>query len=393
MMRGGLSSPTEGSPQVAMVNRERLLKTFLDLVAIDGVSLHEGAVAEAVEQRLCRLGLEPFRDQAGAAIGGETGNVIAALPGALSATVLLVAHLDTIRPTGGVVIVQQEGAVRSDGTAILGADDRAGVAMVLEAVEVLRESETPHPTVEVAFTVAEEIGLLGAKHLDYQRLKARVGFVADGGKEVETVVSAGPWHSRFAVKVIGRAAHAAVHPEEGVNAVLIASRAIAQMRLGKVDEETVANVGVIRGGEATNVVPAEVEVKGEARSQDPSKVGATIAEMVGLFEREAEAAGGRAESSVEELYQGYRHGPESEVIRIIEGAMARQGLTIQLKPSAGGTDANFLNAGGIASAVVPTGAHNPHSNEEALFLDEFYRSAQLLVDIVLEAGEVLRAGR
>ena len=376
-----------------MLSPERLLQRFLDLVGIDGVSLREGLVAEAVEERLRRLGLQPSRDQAGAAIGGETGNVIAVLPGSLPCSVLLVAHLDTIRPTGNVVPVREEGAIRSDGTTILGADDRAGVAMVLEALEVLSESGAQHPTVEVVFTVAEEIGLLGAKHLDYGRLKARVGFVADGGKEVETVVSAGPWHSRFEVKVVGRAAHAAVHPEEGINAIQIASRAIAQMRLGQVDEQTVANVGVIRGGEATNVVPAEAEVRGEARSHDPAKVGVTLAEMLGLFEREAEAAGGRVESSVEELYQGYRHGPGSEVIRIVERAMARQGLTVQLKPSAGGTDANFLNAGGIASAVVPTGAHNPHSNEEALFLEEFYRSAQLLVDIVLEAGGVLRAGR
>jgi len=372
-----------------MVNRDRLLETFLELVAVNGPSLREGRIAEAVEGRLCGLGLTPVRDEAGAAIGGETGNVIAALPGTLAGAVLLTAHLDTIRPTEGVAVRREEGRICSDGGTILGADNRAGVAMVLEALAAVKESGEPHPAVEVVFTVAEEIGLLGAKHFDRSRVTARVGLVADGGREVDTVISAGPWHSRFRARVIGRAAHAAVHPEQGINAIVLASRAIAEMRLGQIDVETVANVGVIRGGEATNVVPAEVEVEGEARSQSAAKVEAQLAQLVGVFERHAAAGGGRAEVSVEALYEGYRHDPNARVLRIIQAALARQGIKMRLKPSAGGTDANFFNAAGIATAVVPTGAHNPHSNEEVLFLEEFGGSAQLLYDIVMEAPRFL----
>lgn len=372
-----------------VIDRERLVDTFLDLVRIDGPSLHEAAIAEAVEARLRALGIQPQRDDAAAAVGGESGNVIACLPGPLPGALLLTAHLDTIRPTKGVVIRRQDDRICSDGSTILGADNRAGIAMILEVLRLLRQGSTPHPTVEVVFTVAEEIGLLGAKHLDYGRLKARVGFVADGGREIDTVISSGPWHSRFSAKVLGRAAHAAVHPEEGINAIVLASRAIAEMKLGQIDEDTVANVGVIRGGEATNVVPAEVEVLCEARSQEPAKVGAQIRHMLDLFERHAQQGGGRVVSSVEDLYQGYRHERSAPVIRIVERAMARQNISLRLKPSAGGTDANFINAAGIAAAVIPSGAHNPHSNEETLFLEEFVRAAQLMLDIVFEAGEVL----
>jgi len=369
-----------------MVNSERLLETFLHLIQIDGVSRREGQVADWVEDVVRGLGCQTWRDDTGARIGGETGNLIATFPAPGDApSVILCAHLDTIKSTKGVRWVREGNLIRTSGETILGADDRAGVAIIIEVLRALAEAKLPRPAIEAVFTVAEEMGLLGSQHLPFERLRSRLGFIADGGHEPNVVVAAGPTHERLKIAVIGRAAHAAVHPEEGISAISIASRAIAQMSLGKVDDETVANVGVIHGGEATNIVPARVEVEAEARSHSPEKLRQQVEAMTATFQRCAAEAGGQVEVRVEHLYDAYRLSEHEPVVTLIAQAMRKRGLELSLRPSAGGTDANFFNQAGIRTAVLPTGANKPHGPDECLHLDAFATSARLMFDLVLEA--------
>ena len=373
-----------------MIIRHRLVESFLELIAIDGPPRRERAVADRVLEELRRMGLDAWEDEAATAVGGNSGNVLAKIPATVAhAPVLLLnAHLDTVQPTEGIKPVISGDLIKSDGRTILGADDRAGIALILEAVRSLLEEATPHGEIILAFTICEEVGLLGAQYLAEKGLKAAAGFVLDGGDcEGRRIVIAGPYHVRFRATVHGKATHAGTHPEDGVSAIVIASRAIANMKLGRVDEETTANIGRISGGVADNIVPELVEVYGEARSLDEAKLLLQVAHMAEQIRHAATNLGGSVEVHEVMNYRGFRLKEDDPPLRLALKAMRTLGIEPVLESITGGTDANMFNIGGIPAVALPTGMGGAHSREEYCHVPVMERCALLVQTILEEAAK------
>jgi len=352
-----------------MINRGRLLKTFLELVAIPSPSGTEKAVAEAIAAKLQTLGLEVKRDL--------VGNILTRLEGQ-GEPLLLTAHMDTVGPCERVTPVVEGDTVRSDGSTILGADDKSGVAVILEVLAVLKERALPHRPLEVLFTVEEETGLGGAKGCDLSQLRARMGIGLDAGGEPGTIVVSAPSHDELWAQIHGRAAHAGVSPEQGISAIQVAAEAIAAMPLGRIDEETTANIGTICGGSATNVVPELLTLQGEARSRNELNLQAQTRAMVEALEHSAAAHSARAEIKVTRLYTAYTFDENTPVVQLVSQAMRSVGMLPLLQPTGGGSDANVFNAEGMSVVQISAGMHAVHTSEERASLAEMLATAQII---------------
>ncbi|EHM09217.1 peptidase T-like protein [Thermanaerovibrio velox DSM 12556] len=366
-----------------MINRDRLLEEFLELVKVPSPSGKEKALADLLTEKLRDLGLKVTVDDAGDKIGGQTGNVIARLDGTIDAEpVLFSCHMDTVSPCEKIVPIVKNNAIYSDGTSVLGADDKAGIAAVLEALRCLKESQEDHGPVEVVFSVWEEGGLRGAQNLDTSLITARHAYVLDSGGDVGEIVIKGPAQDRIDVVIKGRSAHAGVAPEEGVSAIMIAARAIEGMRLLRIDHETTANVGYISGGGATNIVTPEVVIKAEARSLDEAKLDRQSAHMAERFKRAAEEMGGTAEVTVARAYPPFNVDEESLTVRMVKEAAKRMGLAPKTCSTGGGSDTNILNSKGISAVNLGIGERKPHTLEEHIYIKDLENTSALVLEIV-----------
>jgi len=268
-----------------MIEPQRIKDEFLDLASISSMSRREGAIARRLESILKGMGASVEVDDAGEKVGGETGNILARFGGTKPGAppFLLSAHMDTVGPAEKIHLVVEGDIVRTDHTTVLGGDDKAGIVAIFEAIRVLREEKIPHGDIEVVLSICEETGLLGAKHFDTDRLKAKRGLVLDVDGVCELITRA-PVANRVSFTVTGLEAHAGICPERGLSAIQIASEAIAGMKLGRVDAETTANLGIMQGGLATNIVPTRVIVHGETRSLSVEKLEAQTEHMRRRFE-------------------------------------------------------------------------------------------------------------
>ncbi len=371
-----------------MIDRERLLRSFLDLLHINSPSRQEGDVAAYASRALREMGFEVRQDEAAHPLGGQTGNIVATLPGSAAGAprILLCAHMDTVQPTDGIRVIREDGVIRQEGAAVLGADDKAGIAAILEGVRSALESGEKLGQVQVLLLICEEIGLLGSKHLDMSLVQSDFGYVFDSGKPVGHLVSEAPSHDNIAVQMTGRAAHAGVCPEEGASAILAAALAISRIPLGRIDHETTANVGVISGGSARNIVPERCEVKAEARSRDEAKLERQVTLMRQAFEEAARETGCTAQIEVSRQYLGYRHSREAPLVRLALRAAEEAGLEMDLLPHGGGSDCNILNEKGLPCAVVGVGYDRIHTPEESISEDDLARCAGLVRALALAAG-------
>ncbi len=361
-----------------MINRDRLVSTFLELVQIDSPSGQEEEIARHLMAELNGLDVPVVRDQ--------TGNVIGRLAGE-GPPILLSAHIDTVGPGQDVKPFIKGGIITSDGTTILGGDDKSGVAVILEVLRVLAEQGSPRPPLEVALTVREEIGLKGAKGLDLSTLRAKEGIVLDSGGEIGAIVVSAPSQYKLKAIVHGKAAHAGAEPEKGINAIVVASEAIAAMPLGRIDEETTANIGRIQSGTATNIVPDRAEIAGEARSRNEDKLEAQMQAMTEALEKAASQHGATVEIDVDRSYSAFQLGEEDDIVRRAVAAAKTLGLTPALVPSGGGSDANIFNAGGIVTINISTGMDKVHTTEERITVADMVKSAEFLLAILgLEVG-------
>jgi len=374
-----------------VIHPERLTEHLIGLLRIPSPSRKEGAVAARLAEDLRALGATVTFDRAGEAVGGEVGNCIARLPGTVPGAppLLLNAHMDNV-PGGSGAVVRDGGLLRSDGRGILGADDKAGCAAIIEALRVAVEEGIPRGDAEVVFTICEEVGLLGAKHLDYGRLRAREGISLDSDGPEEIIAEA-PAACRLEFRVHGLAAHAGVRPEAGISAIRIAGEAIARMRLGRLDQESTANIGVIEGGKATNIITDFVLVKGEARSHDERKLARQVAHMQRRFqhsarrhrvERDGQVIAGRVEETVSRDYPRLRLTPDLRIMRLIADAGRSLGREVTVRRTGGGLDANIFNERGIAVATFGTGQHEIHTLNEYLNVPESLRAAELMLECI-----------
>jgi tripeptide aminopeptidase len=362
-----------------LIDRDRLVQTFLDLVAIDSPSGSEAAIGAELRRRCEQL--------AGQVEVDEYGNLIARWPGTRpgAAPLMLSAHMDTAGKDTGIQPVIREGVIYSDGTTILGGDDKSGVAVILEVVQSLQEDAALYPPLEAAISVSEELGLKGARALDKSRLTARRGYVLDAGGPIGTIVTSAPSQDSLEIWVHGRKAHAGAAPEKGVNAIRVASEAIAAMPLGRIDEETTSNIGIINGGEATNIVPDLVYIKGEARSRDDMKLAGQTTAMAAAFQDAAERNGARVEFKVRRAYTTYRLADDHPVVALAVARSQALGFTPKIQASGGGTDANIYAEHGIYCAILSTGMAEVHTAQEHIAIADMLDAARLLQDIVIHS--------
>jgi len=368
-----------------MINKKRLIASFKQLVRIDSISLREGKVIDYLEKRLKSLGIKSRR--IGKVIRGETGNLAAFLPGEKlhSPCILLNAHVDTVAPGRNIKPVEKNGFITSNGETILGADNKAGVAAILEIIETLKEKKLDHPPLRVIFTVGEEIGLVGAKALPREEMRADFALVLDGG-DINIVVNKAPSQYNLAAVVIGKAAHAGIHPEEGINAIKTASEAIARMRLGRIDKETTANIGIISGGKATNIIPEEVEVKGEARSHNRKKLEKQIKHMKSRLAQSCARHGAGLKLDITKTYKAFDIDPDSPLLALTVSAMKEMGINPLIMPTGGGSDANVFNEKGIPAIILGVGADHVHTKNERLNRVEFIKGTEMVLNIIRGAG-------
>lgn len=368
-----------------MIDPQAMADEFQELVRIDSVSGHEGAMAQAMIAKLSALGLAVQQDRAHEPIGGETGNVIARVPATAPGlpVVMINAHLDTVEPGLGIEPQCDEDEISSLGETILAADDKAGITVILAAVREIIASDIAHGELQLVFTIAEEVGLFGARYLDYSLIKADFALVFDGGRDIGTMTVAAPSAQKLDWTVRGLAAHAGVCPEKGINAVQIASEAIAAMKLGRLDHETTANIGTIHGGMARNIVPDTCTVWGEARSHDENKLAAQVTHMQRCFQDAVQAhPGATLEQEIQSSYHRFHLGKDEPVVRIATQAAEALGLPVSYQIGGGGSDANVFNEHGIPAVICSTGARDPHTLTETVSISGMAKAAEWLVEMI-----------
>jgi len=366
-----------------MINKERLLNRFLEYVQIDSPTKNEREFANFLKNEMEEIGLEVIMDDAGEKVGSDSGNLIGKLKGTTEGeTILFSSHMDTVSPGVGIKPQIKDGIIYSDGTTILGGDDKAGIASIMEALQVIKEENIPHGDIEIAFTIYEEGGLYGSKNLDYSKINAQLGFVLDSGGSPGEIIVEGPAQNKINVKFIGKEAHAGVAPEEGVSAIQIASEAISNMRLLRIDKETTANVGCISGGEVTNIVTKEVNIEAEARSLQDDKLEKQTDHMVTCCKDAAEKFGGEVEFEVKNSYGAFKVDAEHDIVKKVKKACENLGLKPYTTKSGGGSDTNILNANGITAVNLGIGEKNPHTVEEHLHIKDLENSAKLALEII-----------
>lgn len=356
------------------INRERLVNTLIELIQIDSPSGQEAEIGAELARRLRALAMDVTVDAA--------DNVLARWE-ADGPYMLLSAHMDTV-PGVGIKPVVADGVIRSDGTTILGSDDKSGIAVILEVLTLLHENGR-HPALEVAFSVSEEIGLLGAKAIDPAWPCAREALVFDSGGPLHAIAYGAPGSDKITAIIHGKAAHAGANPEDGINAIQIAAQAIAKMSLGRIDEVTTANIGLIEGGQAVNIVPDRVQIRGETRSHDEAQLAAQTGAICTALERAVAAhPGARLELDVERTYRSYRLPPETPLLRRIVQTLAEMGEPEPVwRLVGGGSDANVFNAHGLTAVPISTGMSSVHTNNEFIAIDDMAKSAEFLFKMVL----------
>lgn len=363
-----------------MIDEYRLIETFKKLVRIDSLSLQEGKLVSYLKKELRALGLRHY--EVGKIEGGEIGSLVVEVPGSGRQRILLNAHLDTVAPGENIKPLEKKGYFCTNGSTILGADDKAGITAILEVLKVLKERKLKHPTLKVVFTVAEEIGLLGSKALPKKIFKdVDFGFTLDGG-DIDKIINKAPSQNNITAKVLGRAAHAGLHPEEGINAIKVASVAIAKMKLGRIDKVTTANIGVIKGGKATNIVPDEVELKGEARSHSLAKLKRQTEHMKRKLLETCRKYGARLKLKVGQVYRAFEVSQKEEVLQRALSAYKKSGIKPKVVSSGGGSDANIFNKRGIPTVILGVGADRVHTPQERILVEDMVKGTRLLLNIV-----------
>ncbi len=372
------------------VNKERMLAEFKEIVAVPCHSLQERPVFELLCTKLEALGFTVEEDDAGEKLGGNCGNLWAFLPGnkAGATSVLFSAHMDGVEPCGGTTVVQKDGYLYSDGTTILGGDDKSGVVGIIEGVRMIVEENAEHGDIQILFTIAEEGGVNGSRCMDKSKLKAEVAYALDGEGAPGEVVIGAPGQYKWKISVHGKKAHGGLEPEKGINAIMVAAKALAEVeRYGRIDEETTCNIGVIGGGVATNVVPDLVVMEGDVRSRNNEKLEAMREELVSTICNAVEKFGGKFTAEVEHKYSSFLIDTNSTVVKLAERACELYNLPLDITQTGGGSDANFFNAYGVPCVILGTGMKNVHTVEEFLKEEDLYNSALMVYGILQAACE------
>lgn len=366
-----------------MIQEKRIVDEFLELIHIDSESKNEKAMGLCLKKKLEELGLEVWTDNAGESYGGNGFNVFGRLPGTMEGEpYLFSAHMDTVVPGNGIKPVIKDGVITSDGTTILAGDDKSGIEGILEALRVLKEDKLPHREVEVAFSVSEEIGMLGAKAADVTKLHSKKAFVMDSSGDVGRTWAGGPGQIKIFADVLGKTSHAGLAPEKGVSAIQLAAKGIAKMNLLRIDEETTCNIGTLTAEFPNNIVPDKCSLRAEVRSRNLDKLNAQAAHMIKCLQDACDEGGGKLEYKLETNYVSFKLAEDSPVIKAFLAACERIGAKPQIVMGGGGSDANIYNGKGIEATVCGTGMMLPHTKEEYITVKNLVDTARLCLDLM-----------
>lgn len=367
------------------IERQELIDLFVHLARINSPSLNERAVADEVKQQFTRYGFTVIEDSTAAKVNGNTGNLICLPPSfdASRPSIALCAHLDTVQPTEKLVPVVTGEKITTNGTTILGGDDRLGVAVISYIAKHLKDASTPVKNFICVFTVGEELGMYGANHVDLKPYNVSEAYILDCSKRPGIYIKDGAGCLIFTATFKGKSAHAGVAPEEGINAITLAAAGIAGVKFGRIDPETTSNVGKITGGGATNVVPDEVSINGEVRSFTLEKINAQFQLIKDSFER-AVKDGGSVSFKSEIDFHPYVHDERSSIVQRMEKALRTAGLTPNGIRYTGGSDANSYNGNGTPAINIGTGAQKPHSFEEFVLIEDLIKSTEIAIALIQE---------
>ncbi len=368
-----------------LINKERLLKDFIEILKIKSPSKNEMELVSYVLKRLERLGVKAKMDDTGNKIGGNAGNITGFLPSndkSKKIPLFFGAHLDTV-PLGGDILpeIKNGKLFNSDKNCILGGDDKVAVAAILEALEIIRENKIKTCGIYIIFTVGEEIAILGAKNLDLKEIKAKYGFVFDGEGDIGTIFNEAPYHDTMEFTITGKAVHAGIEPERGINSIKVASEAIANLKIGRIDSESTCNIGIISGGTATNIIPENTYVKAEARSLNPEKLDRLTADIKTGFLRSAEKYGAKLKIKVEREYSGFKFESDAIPIVIASKALRNMGIVPTVRSTGGGSDVNIYNSKGKVSVDLSSGMEKVHSSNEYVKVAELEKLTELILEI------------
>lgn len=368
----------------AKVDEKRLTDLFLELAKINGPSTKEQLVADYLIKALPELGFTLEFDDAHKNFDGEVGNLIAWREGTDSSIppLFFSTHMDTVLPTEGLKPVIKDGVIYSDGTTILGADDRAALASYLEAVRAVIESGVPHGPIEFVLTVNEQPGLVGARYMDYTKVKSEAGYIFDSSGDVGQIILKGPYSSRIWMEVEGNAAHIALNAEEGNSAFLIAAKGLLNMNLGEIDEETLANIGILKGGELTSIIPGSVTVAGEVRSFSKEKLDKQLKQMEEAMQEAASASGGKVNVKIEKKYSGFDIPTDHVLTTTVKAASHNIDVKPYTTETLGGADTNVLNENGLTCITLGNGFQNIHSFRECISVDNLVNTGRLTAGLI-----------
>lgn len=368
-----------------MVNQQRIVDEFVELVKIDSETKQEQEISLVLKKKFADLGLTVSEDDAAVRTGHGANNLFATLPGNVEGAprIFFTCHMDTVAPGRGIKPqIGDDGYIRSDGATILGSDDKAGVAALLELIRVLKERDIPHGQIQFIITVGEESGLVGARAMDSKYIDAEFGYALDSSGHVGEIAVAAPTQAKIKITFTGKSAHAGANPEDGISAIQVASKAVARMKLGRIDHETTANIGRFEGGGETNVVVGQVVVYAEARSLENSKLDVQIASMRAACEAAASEHGAKVEFDSQVIYAAYKYSEQDALVGYAMEAIRRIGKTPNTFHTGGGSDANVFNGHGFPTVNLAVGYEDIHTTLEKIAVSELTGVAELAVELV-----------
>ena len=370
------------------MSQPAIVEEFLELVRLNVNSRRERFIADVVAAKLRALGLTVEEDNTGGKIGGDVGSLIGRLPGdPAKPSLMFSAHLDRVENHGQIQPRIEDGIIQSDGTSILGADDVSGICAILEALRRVRSENIPHGEIEVVLSVAEEVGLLGARYLDYSKIKSKMAFVIDSGGPVGTVVNQAPTQYTITVNITGWSAHAGIEPEKGLSAIRVGAVALSRLQEGRLSPRTTSNFGVFTAGKATNIVCGQAEIKGEARSIDQAELSAYIEEVKSVFAQTAQEFGAEITVETNLEYQTFTVDPGEEIIALAGRALKNLGLEMRVVGSGGGMDGNFFNQNGLKAVGLAPGYTGVHTPQEKQPIADLIKCGQWVTEIIRESAK------
>lgn len=375
-----------------MIQQARLVKNFMELVQIDSETKNERAICDELTEQFKGLGLQVTEDDTTSTTGHGAGNLIVNWPATKglegAKRLLFTSHMDTVMPGNGIQPqLGEDGFIRSDGTTILGADDKAGLAAMFEAIRFIQTLNMAHGAIQFVITVGEEAGLRGAKALDSSSLQVDFGYALDSYGEIGAIAVAAPTQVKITMEVFGKSSHAGVNPEDGISAIQVASKAISRMSLGRIDQETTANIGKFEGGGATNVVCDYVKLHAEARSIVQHKVEAQVKAMKEALDHAVAECGARAEFHSNTLYPSFHFTEKDEVVQLAQRAIESIGATARLFYSGGASDANIFNGMGIPTVTLAVGYLDIHTTKERIHVSDLVKTSELIVALIQQAAQ------